>query len=114
MVGGKIYVIGCRLDSSYEGTDIIERYDPVLDKWVIDLDPIPSKRSGIATTSVDGSIYVLGGERRRGTFDNNERFNPITNTWTIEAAMPTARHGLGVASIDGKICLIGGGGQIQD
>jgi len=37
------------------------------------------------------------------------RFNPITNTWTIEAAMPTARHGLGVASIDGKICLIGGG-----
>ena len=61
--------------------------------------------------SVDGSIYVLDGttsERRRGTFDNNERFNPITNTWTIEAAMPTARHGLGVASIDGKICLIGG------
>jgi len=39
------------------------------------------------------------------------RFNPITNTWTIEAAMPTARHGLGVASIDGKICLIGGGAK---
>jgi len=37
------------------------------------------------------------------------RLNPITNTWTIEAAMPTARLGLGVASIDGKTCLIGGG-----
>gem|GEM_PF-1726641 len=94
--------------TAHEGTDIIERYDPVLDKWVTDLKPIPSKRSGIGATSVDGSIYILGGERRRGTFDNNKRFNPITNTWTIEAAMPTARHGLGVASIDGKICLIGG------
>ncbi len=68
------------LASSYEGTDIIERYDPVLDKWVTDLEPIQSKRSGIAATSIDGSIYVLGGERRRGTFDNNERFNSVTNT----------------------------------
>jgi len=42
------------------------------------------------------------------------RFNPITNTWTIEAAMPPARHGLGVASIDDKLYVIGGGGQIQD
>ena len=68
------------LAGSYEGTDIIERYDPVLDKWVTDLEPIPSKRTRIAATSIDGSIYVLGGERRRGTFDNNERFNSVTNT----------------------------------
>ncbi|MGB7960374.1 MAG: kelch repeat-containing protein, partial [Nitrososphaeraceae archaeon] len=52
----------------------------VFDKWVTDFEPIPSKRSGIAAPSIDGSIYVLGGERRRGTFDNNERFNPVTNT----------------------------------
>jgi len=97
--------------TAHEDTVIIERYDPVLDKSVTDLEPIPSKRSGIGATNVDRSIYVSGVERRRGTFDNNERYNPITNTWTIEASMPTARHGLGVASIDGKICLIGGGAK---
>ncbi|MGI0042869.1 MAG: Kelch repeat-containing protein, partial [Nitrososphaeraceae archaeon] len=51
----------------------------------------------------------MGGERRQGTFDNNERFDPINNTWTIEASMPTTRHGLGVASIDEQIYVIGGG-----
>ena len=52
---------------------------------------------------------VLGGERRQGTFDNNERYDPDINTWTIETPMPTARHGLGVTSIDDKIYAIGGG-----
>jgi N-acetylneuraminic acid mutarotase len=109
VVGGEIYVIGGRLDSSYEGTDIVEKYDPVLDKWATDLEPMPSKRSRIAGTSIDGAIYVLGGERWQGTFDNNERFDPINNTWTIEASMPTARDGLGVASIDDQIYVNGGG-----
>jgi hypothetical protein len=27
VVDGEIYVIGGRLDSSYEGTDIVEKYD---------------------------------------------------------------------------------------
>ena len=109
VVGGQIYVIGGRLDSSYEGTDIVEKYDPVLDKWATDLEPMPSKRSGIAAASINGSIFVLGGERRQGTFDNNERYDPDINTWTIETPMPTARHGLGVTSIDDKIYAIGGG-----
>jgi N-acetylneuraminic acid mutarotase len=80
VVGGEIYVIGGKLDCSYEGTDIVKKYDPVLDKWTIDFEPMPSKRSEIAATSINGSIYVLGGERRQGTFDNNERYDPINNT----------------------------------
>lgn len=105
VVCGKIYVIGGRLDSSYEGTDIVEKYDPVSDEWTTNLEPMPSKRSGIVATSIDGSIYVLGGERCQGTFDNNERYNPANNIWTVEAPMPTARHGLGVVSIDDNIYM---------
>ena len=84
--------MGGRLDSSYEGTDIVEKYDPVSDEWTTNLEPVPSKRSGIVATSIDGSIYVLGGERLQGTFDNNERYDPANNMWTVEAPMPTARH----------------------
>jgi N-acetylneuraminic acid mutarotase len=109
VVGGNVYVIGSRLDSFYEGTDIVEKYNPISDGWTTDLQPMPSKRSGIGAASINGSIYVMGGERRQGTFDNNERYDPATNTWTIEIPMPTARHGLGVTPIGDKIYVIGGG-----
>jgi N-acetylneuraminic acid mutarotase len=70
---------------------------------------MPSKRSGIGAASINGSIYVVGGERRDGTFDNNERYDPSADTWTIETPMPTARHGLGITAVGDKMYLIGGG-----
>jgi N-acetylneuraminic acid mutarotase len=51
----------------------------------------------------------LGGEQNQEAFDNNERYDPATNTWSEELPMPTARHGLGVVSYDDKIYEIGGG-----
>ena len=93
----------------YIYSNIILTSDPVLDQWTTDLEPMPSKRSGIAATSLNESIYVLGGEQNQGTFNNNERYDPATDTWSEELPMPTARHGLGVASYDDKIYVIGGG-----
>ena len=69
---------------------------------------MPSKRSGIAATSVNGSIYVLGGEQNQGTFNDNERYDPATDAWSEELPMMNARHGLGVASYDDNIYAIGG------
>jgi len=109
VVDGDIYVIGGRLTGSLINVDVNEKYSPILDEWTTDLEPMPSKRSGLAATSVNGSIYVLGGEQNRGTFDSNERYDTVTDTWTEELPMPTARHGLGVASYDDKIYTIGGG-----
>ena len=109
VVDGNIYVMGGRLTGSLVNVDVNEKYDPVSDQWTTDLEPMPSKRSGIAATSVNGSIYVLGGEQNQGTFNNNERYDPATDTWSEELPMPTARHGLGVASYGDKIYAIGGG-----
>ena len=109
VVDGNIYVMGGRLSGTLVNVDVNEKYDTVLDQWTTDLEPMPSKRSGIAATAVNGSIYILGGEQNQGTFDNNERYDPATDTWSIELPMPTARHGLGVASYDDKIFAIGGG-----
>lgn len=109
VVDGNIYVVGGRLTGSLINVDVNEKYDPALDQWTTDLEPMPSKRSGNAATSVNGSIYVLGREQNQGTFDNNERYDPATDTWSEELPMPTARHGLGVASYDDKIYAIGGG-----
>lgn len=71
--------------------------------------PLPTARSGIAAAAVDGRIYVFGGEGPSGTFDNNEVYDPTTDTWTTAAPMPVALHGHGAAVVDGVIYVIGGG-----
>jgi N-acetylneuraminic acid mutarotase len=48
------------------------------------------------------------------TFNNNEKYNPKTNTWTSDIPMPTARHGLAAVAIDDKIYVIGGGPEPGD
>jgi N-acetylneuraminic acid mutarotase len=73
---------------------------------------MPSKRSGIAAASLyDSSFHVFGGEEPAKTFNNNEKYDPKSNKWTIETPMPTARHGLAAVAIDDKIYVIGGGTQ---
>ncbi len=90
--------------------DANEVYDPVKDIWT-EFQPMPSKRGGLASTSVNGTIYAFGGEEPNRTFNNNEKFDPKTNTWASEQPMPTPRHGLASVSIDYKIYVIGGGPQ---
>ena len=99
------------MTNSLVNTDVVEKYDPSSISWTTDLEPMPSKRSGIAATNVNGLIYVLGGEQNQGTFDDNERYDPVNDTWTIESPMLTARHGLGVTSLNDRIFVNGGGPQ---
>jgi N-acetylneuraminic acid mutarotase len=70
---------------------------------------MPSKRGGLTSAVVNDTIYVFGGEEPSGTFNNNEKYNPKTNTWTSTQSMPTSRHGLAAAAVDDKIYVIGGG-----
>jgi N-acetylneuraminic acid mutarotase len=108
---GKLYVIGGRTETGIiPSVDISEAYDPVQDRWTTALEPMPSKRSGIAAASVNNSIYVFGGEEPSKTFNNNEKYDVKTNKWSIEPPMLTARHGLGAVFADNnRIYVIGGG-----
>ena len=58
---------------------------------------------------VGGKLYVIGGESPSGTFNQNESYDPATNTWSAWAPMPTARHGLGAAAAGKSIYVISGG-----
>jgi N-acetylneuraminic acid mutarotase len=120
VVDGKLYVIGGRTvnsnsSSTYVNLNSNEMYDPISDTWTSKA-PMPSNRSGLAAaTSEDGKIYVFGGEDATTatamTFDNNEKYDPMTDRWTSEAPMPTARHGLAAVfdNLTKKIYVIGGG-----
>ena len=58
-------------------------------------------------------MYVLGGEAAH-TFDQNEAYDPLTDTWLTFAPLPTPRHGLGVVAVADAIYVIGGGPQPGD
>ena len=88
---------------------IIKIYDPAINKWTA-LEPMSSKRGGLSSAVVNESIYVFGGAQPDWTFNNNEKFDTVTNTWTSEKSMPTAKHdGLSSISFDNKIYGVGGG-----
>jgi N-acetylneuraminic acid mutarotase len=117
VVDGKIFVIGGRISGSLENISVNEAYDPEQDKWITNLEDMPSTRSGIAgaasPVNSSSNIYVFGGEEPSKTFNNNEKYDAKTNKWTIEPPMPTARHGLAAAVFTegNKIYVIGGGPQ---
>lgn len=111
VVDNKIFVIGGRQPEDgpiFNDLDANEMYDPESNSW-ISLEPLPTKRSGLAAASVDDKIYVIGGESTKRTFDTNEKYNTKTHSWDRESPVPSARHGLSATSIDGKIYVIAGG-----
>lgn len=117
VVDGKVFVMGGRISGSLENISVNEAYDPAQDTWITDLEPMPSKRSGIAAVSAPSSlnrssIYVFGGEEVSKTFNNNEKYDPMTDKWMSEHPMPTARHGLAaIFAEENEVFVIGGGPQ---
>ena len=74
------------------------------DTWTKKAD-MPTARSHIATSVVNGKIYAIGGD---GIFKTVEEYDPITDKWTRKADMPTARGEFSASAVNGKIYAIGG------
>ena len=110
VIDGKLYVAGGRNSDSFTLTTL-EVFDPLTKTWE-NRAPMPTGRSGIAGSVVDGRLYIFGGEGNRshplGVFEENESYDPITNSWRTELPMPTPRHGIGAAALNGRIYIPGG------
>jgi len=113
-IGGKVYVAGGRFGAGFdsERTPIVEIYDPTTNSWTSGA-PMPIARGGTAGGVINGCLFVAGGEGNyadpRGVFDQNEAYNPRTDSWTTLSPMPTPTHGLvGAAVVDGMMHLPGG------
>jgi hypothetical protein len=114
IANGKVYAIGGRWsDRGNVGT--VEEYDPATDSWV-ERAPLPTARGGLAAATVDLAegerIFVVGGEsfgEGSRTFEENEAYDPVADTWRTEAPMLISRHGLGAAAVDDYLFAIAGG-----
>jgi N-acetylneuraminic acid mutarotase len=119
VAAGKLYIIGGRYgleasDDKFNNTNANEVYDPKENTW-ISLEPMPTNRSGAAASAVNKSIYVLGGETNnypketQGTYNINEKYDTVKDTWISQPSMLVSRHGLSAEAVDNKIYVIGGG-----
>jgi len=112
-LGPKIYVIG-GYPSSRVTVSTVQVYDARSDSWELTTPlPVPVNH-GVAAT-VDGKVYLMGGQanaggnpNRAGFLDIVLEYDPASATWTNKASMPTARSGGAAAVVAGKIYVAGG------
>jgi N-acetylneuraminic acid mutarotase len=73
--------------------------------------PMPTPRSHLSASVVDGKIYTIGGCTQavyQEYLSTVEAYDPVTDTWTKKANMPTGRCWLSTCALNGKIYAIGG------
>jgi N-acetylneuraminic acid mutarotase len=112
VVDGVIYAIGGSQHNTSASAPRVatEEYNPFTDIWTKKTD-MPTGRSMLSTSVVDGKIYAIGGNGP-GVWLTHlrtvEEYDPLTDTWTKKADMPTARGWHSASVVDGKIYVIGG------
>ncbi len=123
VVNGKVFAIGGNIQLKRgEFGDLsastVEMYDPETDTWEQKSD-MPTARSGVSVSVVDGKIYAIGGTKTkiiqapRGFSSESEelatveRYDPVTDTWIQKANMPTPKKTM-TCVVNGKIYAIGG------
>jgi N-acetylneuraminic acid mutarotase len=112
VVNGRIYAIGGAKGRTEVlrsvPLKIVEEYNPATDTWTRKTD-MPTARSALSVSVVDGKIYAIGGAEGIGApLQTVEEYNPATDMWTNNADMPTARFALSTSTVNGKIYAIGG------
>ncbi|MDE0017529.1 MAG: sigma-70 family RNA polymerase sigma factor, partial [Candidatus Poribacteria bacterium] len=123
VVNGKVFVIGGNIQLKRGefgdlSTSTVEMYDPKTDTWERKSD-MPTARSGVSVSVVDGKIYAIGGTKTktiqvpRGFSSENEElatvemYDPVTDTWTQKADIPTPKKTM-TCVVNGKIYAVGG------
>lgn len=88
---------------------IAARYTHFTASWEA-ASPMHAQRWLTASATVDGIVYVFGGQATIGCSGTNtvQAYDPGTNSWSVRASMPTARFSASAAVANGKIYVVGG------
>jgi N-acetylneuraminic acid mutarotase len=96
-----------------------EAYDLESNTWT-EKAPMPTARHHLSSAVVDGKLFALGGrilgngvpsedlDEALSNFNNNEMYDPITDTWTVKQPMQDKRSGFTASALDGQIYVFGG------
>ena len=123
-LGGKIYAIGggARIVAGRSGEwlPLLEVYDTATNRWARAAE-LPTPRSVMSSSVVDGRIYVMGGAFSRGSASSAEEllrtmrtlsvvevYDPASGRWTRGADLATARGWFSTSVVNGKVYVVGG------
>ena len=82
---------------------LTQRYDVKSNAWELLL-PMPQARYWPAAATLNGKIYVFGGENASGSLTTLECFDPLSGEWQILSPMPVALYrGFYVAALGGSM-----------
>ncbi|MCD6289240.1 MAG: hypothetical protein J7M34_01960 [Anaerolineae bacterium] len=105
-----IYVVG-----GYDGDReyaLAHRYDPVADlqgapAWE-ELPSMLEPHGGVGATASGGALYIIGGGWR-GNLEYNERFDPLSGTWSrVSSPLEMQWRNPGVAALGSMVYVVGG------
>lgn len=103
---GRLYAFG-GLDGGPSNLNLNVSYSPATDSWATHTN-LPTARYSHVAVTVNGKIYVIGGQDTGGYSSKNEEYNPALGSWATKTALPTPRNALAAAMVGGKIYVIGG------
>lgn len=84
-VGGLVYVLGGRFgDDTYASS--VHRFDPVANLWS-ELAPMLTPRAALTSFVLNGSIHVAGGNDGRRMLASVERYDAVSNNWSITTSL---------------------------
>ncbi|WP_165855270.1 kelch repeat-containing protein [Marinobacter sp. JSM 1782161] len=117
LLDGKIYVFGGRernADGSVPNNTLVsvEMLTGPSASWSLQT-PMPTGRRAMAIGTLNGKAQLMAGESNpespSGVFENNEEYDPVSNTWRPLTQVPTPKHGAASATVNGQVLVIGGG-----
>jgi N-acetylneuraminic acid mutarotase len=118
-INGLLYAVG-GINSSRTPVATNEVYDPMSNSWS-ETTPMPTARHHHASAVANGQLYIIGGRilgdglnseinAALTNLNDNEKFDPVNKTWSIQEQMPTKRSGPAaeVSPLNGNIYVFGG------
>ena len=117
VIDGQIHIVGGRTSGSLDNVHDHDVYDPAKEQWT-NAAPMPTARSGVGAVYYHGLLLYAGGECKKRDpnakfgggedFDENEGYEPKTNTWMSLTRLPSAKQAFGAATV-GSVAYFPGG-----
>lgn len=112
-IGSKVYAIGgstgrsdAEVTSSAEALTLAARkIQP--DQWRT-LPDAPTARLMMASTVLDGKIWIIGGISHGAPLDTVESYDPQTGQWQTQPSLPIPLHHATATTYRGQVIVIGG------
>ena len=105
-LGTSIYVIGGYKKELEEPTSEVWKYDTLLEKWCL-ISHLKVPRFNHTSTTLDGRLYVIGGENDVVGLTELEVYDPLTDSWEILGKTNEMESNITAAGINHKLYITG-------